>query len=75
VATAGAYKAATGRNWFADNKINAPEIQVHGGVSIGDIAGITFYGNPSASVLATVQRKGIPYTIETPTMTSGLTDD
>jgi len=75
VATAGAYKAATGRNWFADNKINAPEIQIHGGVSIGDIAGITFYGRPSASVLATVQRKGIPYTIETPTMTSGLTDD
>ena len=71
-AEAGVYGKATGRNWWADNKINAPETQIHGGVSIGDIAKITFYGTPSASVIATVERKGVPYTIETPTGRSGF---
>ena len=74
-AQAGVYGSATGRNYFSDNKINAPEIQIHGGVSLSDIAEITFYGNPSASVIATAERKGIPYKIETPTRTGGLTND
>lgn len=71
-ADAGVYRKATGRNWWVDNKINAPEAQVHGGVSIDDIAKITFYGSPSASVIATVKRKKIPYTIEAPTGRSGF---
>jgi hypothetical protein len=74
-ATAGVYRSATGRNYFTDRKIMAPEAQIHGGVTIEDIAEITFYGNPSASVISTVERKGIPYKIETPTRTGGLTND
>lgn len=74
-ATAGVYRSATGRNYFTDRKMMAPEAQIHGGVTIEDIAEITFYGNPSASVIATVERKGIPYKIETPTRTGGLTND
>jgi hypothetical protein len=74
-ATAGVYRSATGRNYWADRKIIAPEAQIHGGVSLDDIAEITFYGNPSASVIATAERKGIPYKIETPTRTGGLTND
>ena len=61
---AAVYNKATGRNYFSDAKINAPEVQIHGGVSLADIASITFYGNPTASVLATLDKKDVPYTIE-----------
>lgn len=71
-AEAAVYRTATGRNYYADNKISAPEIQVHGGVTLNDIAKVTFYGEPSASVLATMDRNNVPYTIETPDGRSGL---
>jgi hypothetical protein len=66
-AEAGVYRAATGRNFYTDSKMNAPEAQIHGGVNLSDIAGVTFYGTPSASVLGTMDRNNIPYTIETQT--------
>lgn len=69
------YREATGRNWYVDNKINAPEVQVHGGVSLDDISGVTFYGSPSATTIATMDRKNIPYTIEEATGTGGLSSD
>lgn len=58
------YQAATGRNYYKDYEFNFPEIQVHGGITLGDIAGVRFFGNPSANVLSTLDRKGVPYTIE-----------
>jgi len=58
------YQAATGRNYYKDYENNFPEIQVHGGVTLGDIAGVRFFGEPSANVLSTLNRKGVPYTIE-----------
>lgn len=61
---AAVYNKATGKNYFADAKISAPEVQIHGGVSLDDIASVTFYGNPSPSVLGTLDRKNVPYTIE-----------
>lgn len=69
---AAVYRTITGRNYWADRKIIAPEIQIHGGVSVADIAKITFYGTPSASVLATMDKNGVPYTIEVPDGKSGL---
>jgi hypothetical protein len=71
-AEAAVYRTVTGRNYWADRKIIAPEIQVHGGVSVADIAKITFYGTPSASVLSTMDKNGVPYTIEVPDGKSGL---
>jgi hypothetical protein len=71
-AQAGSYGKATGKNWYKDHKMGAPEIQIHGGVTLADIATITFFGTPSASVIATMERKGVPYTIDTPTGTGGL---
>ena len=58
------YGAATGRNYYKDYEFNFPEIQIHGGVRLEDIEGIRFFGEPSASVLATLNRKKVPYTIE-----------
>ena len=66
---AAVYNKATGKNYFADAKISAPEVQIHGGVSLDDIASVTFYGNPSPSVLGTLDRKNVPYTIEQRTTT------
>lgn len=71
-AEAAVYRSSTNRNYYADNKISAPEVQIHGGVSLGDIAKVTFYGTPSASVLATMDRNSVPYTIETSDGRSGL---
>lgn len=71
-AQAAVYRSSSNRNYYADNKINAPEIQVHGGVTVNDIAKVTFYGAPSASVLATMDRNNVPYTIEPPDGRSGL---
>lgn len=71
-AEAAVYRTSTNRNYYADNKINAPEIQVHGGVTLNDIAKVTFYGTPSASVLSTMNRNNVPYTIEIPDGRSGL---
>ncbi len=69
---AGIYGIATGRNWYEDNKINAPEVQIHGGVYLEDIDMVVFYAPPSDSVLATLKRANIPYKIEVPTGMGGF---
>ncbi len=69
---AGIYGIATGRNWYEDYKITAPEVQIHGGVYLEDIDMIIFYAPPSNSVIATLKKANIPYIVEEPTGKSGF---
>lgn len=58
------YRKGTGDNYFdsKDFGYNTPfEIQVHGGVQVSDIAKVRFFTPPSKSVIARLEKQGIPY--------------
>jgi hypothetical protein len=62
------YNRTTGRNYYKDYPSNVAEIQTHGGVRLSDIGSVTLFGRPSDTVLASLDRKNVPYEIrERPT--------
>ena len=59
------YRKGSGKNFFntrAFGENNMIEIQVHGGVKVGDIGKVRFFNSPPSKALASrLEKAGIPY--------------